>query len=160
MSDMDVASHANAAWSGARERSILANTVPEETGLWALEEDLAPCRLSFAEADDAVEPRKTGPQEPRALTIDTETVSAEPEDAQQSKKSKDVPKPFDVTEIPSPTRNRAKRQAALLAQAAKKEEEQQSIETPAVEQHAAETLQEYHHKVVGEIVKSETEVFQ
>merc|ERR1712232_550503 len=48
--------------------------------------------------------------------------------------------------IPSPTRNRAKRQALL----AKREKEQQ----------AAETLAEYHHKVVGEIVKSSSEVFQ
>ena len=55
----------------------------------AHEEHVAARALRRAEADDAVEPRKTGPQESRALTIDTETVSAEPEDAQQSKKSKE-----------------------------------------------------------------------
>merc|ERR1719271_1334864 len=113
MTDMDIACHANAALSCARERGTPARTlaVPEETDLWALENDLVPRHLSFADAENALEPCKFEPQNPKALTIDTEATSAEPEDTHGSKKCKEAPKPFDITEIPSPTRNRAKRQA-------------------------------------------------
>merc|ERR1711988_958924 len=111
MADMDGAYYANIAHYSARECSTPA--VLEESGLWAYEDDLAPCQLSFVDADEAAEPENVDPLGVAALTIDTEideATTAVSEEAQDSKKCVDAPKPrtkwgcmtikpFDVTEI-------------------------------------------------------------
>jgi hypothetical protein len=99
--------------------------------------------LNFADFDETTEPQKSETHDAAGLTIDTEIDEALPtvseEEVLESKKCVDAPQPFNVADIPSPTRNRAKRQAALLAAATKnKDEEQQPVVEIPAEQPMAE----------------------
>lgn len=158
LSNEDIAYWANLAISNAKERTTPAQSPCPAWGNWSTyEEDLAPCQLSFADADadelsrsrhrlqtgtnipvvpdfniplEAEPVMESGAELSRSghrlktgtgmpVPVEAEPVSI----VQQSKKVAEDPKPFDVNDIPSPTRNRAKRQQALLAAMAAKEED-------------------------------------
>jgi len=56
MTDVNFAYPANIVLSNAREPAV-----PETCGLWSYEDDVAPCQLTFADADEAAEPQKPNP---------------------------------------------------------------------------------------------------
>lgn len=129
LSDLDLEYHANVALNQAKARSTPQKS-PAASVNWPAWEDeigtVAPCQLSFGECGDAFETQND--EMPVVPPLPEVTVGAavteakeEPlEAAERSKKFNDVfePRPFDINEIPSPTRNRAKKeQAALWANA-------------------------------------------
>lgn len=140
LSNIEVAYHAHLALSAAKERDTPAKSPPTSFAHWEAyhEEDVAPCQLKFGD-DDAEEAQKNEPQlnavgaedEPYAhLQISTVSLSGEPSDSTScaattgvepvaTKKSETS---LNLSEIPSPTRNRAKRQQMLASTEAKSEE--------------------------------------
>jgi hypothetical protein len=122
--------------------------------------------LSFADADENLESEKARlptPPPPAIEDLDLEegAVEAQPvatveaharcriqaavaRDAKQIEKvEEDAPAPFNIAEIPSPTRNRAKRQQALLEAMAQTEVEQQQ-EAEIFQDVLEEPAQEFH----------------
>jgi len=139
LSDMDLAYYANVALSNAKVRTC-SETVHEHMEFspavdyahWeAYEEDIAPCQLSFAEEASTVfveaEPACVQPMEQAtALTVEVP-------------KAKVDARPFDINEIPSPTRNRARK---LWASVTEKEAVDEVKPTAIAESTAVE--EEFH----------------
>jgi len=80
------------------------------------EEHFARCQLSFAEAEETQEPQNAAV--PTAL-VEHETYMAQPKVSIVV--PKEEPRPFDISEIPSPTRNRSKREQWALVEDALEE---------------------------------------
>jgi len=75
------------------------------------EEHFAPCQLSFAGVDDTQEPQNLAVP---TVPVENETCMAQPQGCIVVPKVE--PRPFDISEVPSPTRNRAKREQWALVQ--------------------------------------------
>jgi len=109
LADADLQCHANAALVRAKERSTPAKS-PQARAHWDdYEDDIVPCQLNFADANDT--------DGDGTLAIQKDVLSAaqdEPRLSLKIDKAKVETVPFNLNEIPSPTRNRAKRQQQLL----------------------------------------------
>lgn len=98
--------YANRVLSNAKDRRTPAK--PQAFAEWAAhEDDLAPCQLSFADGEDT----------PQAEKDEVFTAPIEPKPSKVRLVCIDEPKgeacPFNVSDIPSPTRSRAKKQQTL-----------------------------------------------
>jgi len=114
LSDFDLSYYANIAVSQAKARSTPAkDTDSTNWGVW--EDDaapeVAPCQLHFGD-DDVVEAAQGD-----SPIIATEAELSVTEVKEVKKEPKIEARPFDVRDIPSPTRNRAKRQQLELFKA-------------------------------------------
>jgi len=121
LSNTELAYYAHLALSGAKERQTPAKFSSPACVQWPCDHDIEPCRLSFAEGENTFEAQTDAPStEPRpalSCIVEPKEEFAEDEDAKLKAR------PFDVSDIPSPTRNRAKRQQKLWAAAATGEED-------------------------------------
>jgi len=145
LSDIDLAYYANVALSNAKVRTC-SETVHEHMEFspavdyahWeAYEEDLAPCQLSFAEE---AEPACVQPMEQAtALTVEVP-------------KAKVDARPFDINEIPSPTRNRARKLWASVTEKEAVDEVKPTAiaESTAVEEEFHSVADEAEQQVVEE----------
>jgi len=93
----------------ARERGTPAKSSQPGTHLAEDDDDIVPCQLNFADGNDTHGDSTLGIQKDIAPTI-----QAEPELALKVDVPKVEARSFNVSEIPSPTRNRAKRQQKVL----------------------------------------------
>jgi len=141
VSDLEFEYFANLALSRAKERNTPATSPPPSLQPlhWSTyEHEVAPCKLSFADCGDSLEAQ----EEPS--TIPAEIDSQFPSLTRPWEKSIDIPKvqtcPFNVNEIPSPTRNRAKKQlwAEVDAQEMAEEEAQEEEAGDVDQQKSAE----------------------
>lgn len=155
-SDEDLGYYANVVLSQAKARSTPGRSPPVIEIPWEADEtDIAPCQLNFADYDEARESWQQDAYFAGAALADSkeENVIAPAEgDIPETQISSvtdakvepvDDPKketrPFNVSDIPSPTRNRAKRQQKL-EEAMKKQEEDSKDE----EKKEESTLDEVH----------------
>lgn len=138
-SDADFEQYANLVLSQAKDRNT-----PARPSLSIIEDELAPCQLNFGDVDDTVEDHKG--------TVSTAVVETDSALTQIKEAGTDDPKvqtcPFDVKDIPSPTRNRAKRQQMLLEAAAQKDETPVESVVEGIQQEMA--VEEAEHKVTEE----------
>jgi len=118
LSDDEVAYYANLALSGAKERNGTAQSPAQfYYQNWDVcGDDLAPCQLTFENWEEDIAQETDGELSSSLCAPDPVDVPAPPR-VIQTKVTKDADAVkthtpfFDVTEIPSPTRNRAKRAA-------------------------------------------------
>jgi hypothetical protein len=118
-SDRDLEFYANLIMSGAKARNTPSKAPPPPLCVdWdSYETDVAPCQLNFGGADDDTpDTQKVDDCRPVVAEPDRALACIVEDDTDCGKAQQ---RPFDVTDIPSPTRNRAKRQQALLEAAAK-----------------------------------------
>lgn len=136
LADTDLEYYANVALSRAKDRNTPAKIPAPSSGAhWAdYEDDIAPCQLNFADGSNTQGDDTLGTQR-KALS----TIRVEPELVLKVDVPKAEARPFDVSEIPSPTRNRAKRQQQLLWDTVQKMSPDSGVEEAQAQQKMVET---------------------
>jgi hypothetical protein len=132
LSKIEIAHCAHRALSAAKERSTPAKT-PDTCPCWEAYEEVAPCQLHFGEGLGEVEVLEETHERDEPLLAETNTqpqVEAGNDGPSSVEPGKDcsvdsekAQPAFDVTQIPSPTRNRAKRQHVLAEAKTQSEQE-------------------------------------
>jgi hypothetical protein len=132
LSKIEIAHCAHRALSAAKERSTPAK-IPDTCPCWEAYEEVAPCQLHFGEGLGEVEVLEETHERDEPLLAETNTqpqVEAGNDGPSSVEPGKDcsvdsekAQPAFDVTQIPSPTRNRAKRQHALAEAKTQSEQE-------------------------------------
>lgn len=130
VSDLELEYFANLALSRAKERQAPASSPPPLSQWSSFDYDVQPCQLSFAGCDSSVEAEQDSmaKDEPSPILAPYTSAIETPQKCVDT--SEMDARPFNVTDIPSPTRNRAKRQqlwAELEAQATAKEDPEKEL---------------------------------